>query len=272
METTALTPDACLQYADRCALLMKLNEAAGLQFGTEQFSFFLYSVVRMQVPEVIVELGTGLGISAFWMALGAQANKSGHVWTVDDFQWFARRPRRANEIASKLREADVVSLESPTAEQFYSSISRRFELDEYLTFVKGTIELNEAGHFDRYSFAGRPIDLLFSDFKHGPLQVMRILGHFLPRMAPSSSIFIHSASTSWSSYLLLEQICSHINAGRVPKSIQDLCTVDLQEVMRNRRIVLVHLTERRERKQNSAAWLKIEPVDVFPQPPTLMRK
>jgi Methyltransferase domain len=272
METNAPRQDDYLQYADPRALLIKLNEAAGLEFGTEDFSLFLYSLVRMQAPQVIVELGTGLGISAFWMALAAQTNKSGHVWTVDNFEWFDRNRKRANKIASKLREGDVVSLESPTAEEFYSCISQRFELGEYLTFVKGTIELEEAEHFDRYSFAGKPIDLLFSDFKHGAVSVMRLLGHFLPRMAPSSSMFIHSASTSWLSYLLLEQACSHLNAGRVPKSIQDFCTVDLQEVMRNRRIVLVHLTERKERKQNSAAWLKIEPVDVFPQPPAFMRK
>ena len=40
--------------------------------------------------------------------------------------------------------------------------------------------------------ATRPIDLLFSDFRHGPSDVLAVLDHFLPRMAPRSSIFIDS--------------------------------------------------------------------------------
>ena len=144
--------------------------------------------------------------------------------------------------------------------------------DPYLTFVRSRIDLNEVGHFTQYPFAGRPIDLLFSDFRHGGVSILEILGHFLPSMAPSSSIFIHSAPTFWPSYLLLEHLCSQLNAGKVPQLLQDLCSLDLSEFVRRRRIVLVHLTERKPRKQNSAAWLKIEPVDVLPYPRATMRE
>ena len=38
-----------------------------------------------------------------------------------------------------------------------------------------------------------------------------------------------------------------------------------------RRFTLMHLVERRARKQNSTAWIKVEPVDYVPHPMTLMK-
>lgn len=252
-------------------MLLHLTDAVDVGYGTEDFSLFLYSLVRMHAPETVVELGTALGVSAFWMALAAKRNQTGHVWTVDDFELFDRRKSLIEDVIAKLREANVISLESSTAEEYYSRLSRLFDLDSYLTFVKSKIALNEVGHFTHYPFAGKPIDLLFSDFEHGGVGILALLGHFLPCMAPSSSIFIHSAPTSWPSYLLLEQLSSQLNAGKVPKLLQDFCSVDLGEFVRHRRVVLVHLTECKDRNQNSAAWLKIEPVDVLPHPQSKMR-
>lgn len=256
---------------DERAKLLLLTDAVDTGFGTEDFSLFLYSLVRMHIPETVVELGTGFGMAAFWMALAAKRNKTGHVWTVDDFELFDRHKEMVERFTRRLREANVISLETSTAEEYFSRVSTLFGLDPYLTFVRSKIVLNEVGHFTEYPFAGRPVDLLFTDFQHGGLNILQILGHFLPQMAPASSIFIHSAPTAWSSYLLLEQLCSQLNAGKVPRLLQDFCGVDLGEIIRHRRIVLVHLTERKDRDQNSAAWLKIEPIDLVPHPQSRMR-
>ncbi len=252
-------------------MLLRLTDAVEVGFGTEDFSLFLHSVVRMHTPETVVELGTALGMSAFWIALALKMNQKGHLWAVDNFELFETKKSLVEETVVRLREADIISLETSTAEEYYSRISRLFELDQYLTFVRSQIALNEIGHFNNYPFAGKAIDLLFSDFEHGGLSIMALLGHFLPWMSPSSSIFIHSASTSWPSYLLLEQLVSQVNAGKTPQLLQDFCSVDLSEFVRRRRIVLVHLTECKDRNQNSAAWLKIEPVDVLPYPQSRMR-
>ncbi len=56
---------------DRAKLLL-LTDFIGTAFGTEDFCLFLYSLIKLQTPRVIVELGTGLGASAFWMALAAK--------------------------------------------------------------------------------------------------------------------------------------------------------------------------------------------------------
>ncbi len=132
------------------------------------------------------------------------------------------------------------------------------------------MDLADAHHFRGYPFANAPIDLLFSDFMHGPGDVLALLGHFLPRMAPASSILIDSASTLLPSYLLLEQLVAQLAQGHVPAALQERCPVDLGPVMKNRRVILVHLTEAKARDQNSTAWLKIEPVDLLPQPRTAM--
>ncbi|WP_213807389.1 class I SAM-dependent methyltransferase [Granulicella sp. dw_53] len=257
---------------DPRAIMLRFNDIAGLNFGTEDFSQLLYALVRMHKPECVVELGTGLGVSALWMALAAKENGVGHVWTVDDFGLFDDRSKVVARVLHGLSEAGIATFEKATAETFYTTLSDVLGLSSYVTFVKARIELTQARHFDQYSFAGTPIDVLFSDFRHGGAEILALLGHFLPRMAPASSIFIHSASTAWTSYLLLEQLVSQLNSGRIPQALQEFCSTDLASVLKNRRIVLVHLTERKDRSQNSAAWLKIEPIDVFPYPRSQMRR
>jgi len=257
---------------DERARLLLLSDVAGALFGTEEFSLFLYSLVRMHAPATIVELGTGLGASAFWMALGAKRNGVGHVWTVDDLNQLERYEGLLGKTIGRLKGVGFASITATTPAQYFREVSNLLELEKHLTFVNETIDLNERGHFDRYPFANHTIDLLFSDFKHGPDDVLAILGHFLPRMSPASSIFIDSAPTAWPSYLLLEQLVSLLNRGQIPAALQERSAVDLSPVIRNRRVALVHLTERnRQRAQNSTAWLKIEPIDLFPQPRTAMR-
>ena len=257
--------------ADQRAKLLLLTDVAGPAFGTEDLCLFLYSLVRMQRPKIIVELGTGLGVSAFWMALAARQNGGGHVWTIDNLKSFKENKMLLDNIISKLQETRFDSLNPATPQEYFHSIATILGVDSHLTFINATIDLNEPHDFERHPFAGDPVDLLFSDFLHGPQAILAILGHFLPLMSPASSIFIDSASTLWPSYLLLEQLVDQINQGRVPGVLQEHCPVDLSPVLKNRRIILVHLTERKARSQNSTSWLKLEPVDLLPQPRTQMR-
>jgi len=256
---------------DERAKLLVLADVAGMPFGTEDFCLFLYSLVRMHAPRTIVELGTGLGTSAFWMALAAKRNGVGHVWTVDDLELFTSYDSLLGQISTHLRKAQFPQLEASTPEQYFQEVAALLDLASYVTFVREKMNLDEVRHFDRYPFSNELIDLLFSDFRHGPEDILAILGHFLPRMSPASSIFIDSAPTAWTSYLLLEQLVSQLNQGQIPKALQDRCVVDLNPLMKNRRIMLVHLTEWKKREQNGTAWLKIEPIDLLPQPRTQMR-
>ncbi len=50
---------------DERAMLLLLTDAVETGFGTEDFSLFLYSLVRMHAPETVVELGTGTELLKF---------------------------------------------------------------------------------------------------------------------------------------------------------------------------------------------------------------
>lgn len=102
------------------------------RFGTESFCDFLYGLVRLERPKIVVELGTGLGRSAFRMAQAARENGVGHVWTVDDFRAFHESP--LDELS---RRRDELGLR------------------DWLTFVAQRIEdFHPPG----------PVDLLFADY------------------------------------------------------------------------------------------------------------
>ncbi len=206
---------------DPRADLLVLSDVAGLVFGTEDFCLFLYSLVRMHAPRTIVELGTGLGVSAFWMALAAKRNGVGRVFTVDDLTLFEKRATLVAELCAGLRQAGFPPFEARTPEQYFAEVSRTLGLGDHLTFLHRAMDLEDRRHFDGYPFAGAPIDLLFSDFCHGPAEVLSLLGHFLPRMSPASSILIDSAPTYWPSYLLLEQLVAQLARGQIPAALQE---------------------------------------------------
>jgi methyltransferase family protein len=250
--------------------LLRLTDFAGIAFGTEDFCLFLYSLIRMNAQRNIVELGSGLGISAFWMALAAKRNGVGHVWTVDDHTLFERRTI-LDEMANFLRTEGDASADIITGAQYFERMASFLGLREFVSFVKGSIDLKENKHFDRYPFGAEPIDLLFSDFRHKPDDILSILGQFLPRMSPASSIFFDSAPAYWPSYLLLECLTAQLNDGHMPQELQARSAVDLRPCMLNRKIRLVHLTKPKEQEQNGSSWLKLEPVDVMPHPRTRMR-
>ncbi len=258
-------------WSDKRSMLLQLTDVIGEAFGTEEFCLFLFSIVRMHAPKTIVELGTGLGTSAFWMALATKMNGVGHVWTVDDLSLSGGYTSILAKNEVRLGGTVWSTISGPTGMDCMVEIRRILEVEDQLTFVQERINLEDLHHFDAYPFQD-PVDLLFSDFNHDPLSILEILGHFLPRMAGASSVFIDGASTTWSSYLLLEDLIEQLNRGAVPALLQDRCTVDLGSVMKNRRIVLVHLTERKAGVQNSTAWLKIEPVDLQPHPVTSVRE
>ena len=51
-------------------------------YGKEKFCYLVYSLVKMQQPETILELGTGLGTTALMIAQALKENNKGKIYTV----------------------------------------------------------------------------------------------------------------------------------------------------------------------------------------------
>jgi predicted O-methyltransferase YrrM len=225
--------------------LKKYTDSIGSVYGTEDFSIYLYSLVKMLKPQTVVELGTGLGSVALWTALALEENKSGIIHTIDDGSEWDRLKTH-------------VGMATGVYEEQYSSYIKQLITKfnfEQINFINQKIDALQLGN----------IDILFSDFAHGPFDIIKLLGDYLPQMSDDSMIFFDSASTHYGSYHTLETIVNCFNSGKVPRVFKDL-GVDLSDKVNGCKFQLNHIVENKDRNQNSTACIRIMPVDIFPYP------
>lgn len=245
--------------------LLRIREEMGWLYGSEDLCVLLYSLVKRERPSIVVELGTGLGVSTAWMAAAMEENGHGRLHTYDNGSHFVSEPSR-----KFLRD-----LSEPLA-----SFSRQSEgLNGFDAFIHSLLEWVGVG--DRVVVRRQDIsmkavasdlalkegiDMVFSDFNHSPENIQSLLGALIPQMRETSSIFIDSASTHRLSYLALERIVDHLNQGRAPAGLSKELSQDeaerLQCRVRSSSFRLMHLIEATSRAQNSTAWLRIEPIDI----------
>lgn len=245
---------------DKYIKLLQFTKILGPPYGTEDSAMFLHSLVKMHRPRVILELGTGLGVCAFQMAMAAKENDYGHVYTVDNGSHWPG----TSELVQQ-HEIVPPGSDYPT---FLNTVAGWLDVKPFVTFINSTLppfpELDE------------PIDLIFSDFAHGAEDTLNLIAFYLPRLSVCSSIFIDSASTLRQTYDLLENLIPQLNAGTVPDALRQLIPDRgrdaFDDLVGKRRFTLMHLTEVKQRAQNSMAWIKIEPLDGGPFPVTSMRE
>lgn len=235
--------------------LKELTDRIGQEFGTEDFCLLIYALVKMQKPQVVVELGTGYGATAFWIAQAMKENGSGVVWTVDDgTMWPAEHAARSHNLTPEEW--------CPDQREYMSRMVERLGLGGHLKFLPGSMP----------PFPGieAKVDLLFSDFRHGPEIIIKLMAHFLPVMADCSSILIDSAPTLLSSRQLLQRLTDYFNRGRIPPFLEEMIDparrADAQRLVGRSKFTLTDLMERKDRAQSSTAWLTIVPDDLLPHP------
>jgi predicted O-methyltransferase YrrM len=252
MTSESIPPESA---AEAFGQLRAFSERIGPVYGTEDWAVFLYALVKMQAPLNVLELGTGLGVTALWVAQALKEIGAGKIWTIDNGQdWLEILGHSPELFTAGQRALDFAG--------YMADLIGQFGLENQLEFIGRAMP--------PYPAMEQKLDLLFSDFRHGPNDILAILGHFLPQMAASSSVFIDSASTSFPSYALLELLVPQLNAGKVPLMLLSVTPAEQQEALREQvrssRYTLMHMVERKARVQNSTAWLKIEPVDLRPYP------
>ncbi len=259
--------------------LLELRNRIGGIYGSEDIAMLLYCLIRRERPKNVVEIGAGLGVSAFWMAQAMKENGQGRIWTLDDASHW-QDPEELHKALAPLAGVapfdalDMAQLDYPL---YFNACTELLGLQDHLTFLEAHLDLTDEAGFteEKFPFLAEPIDFLFHDITRGPDDILDLLYLFLPRLSESASVFIDSASTSLTGYLVLERLVDQLNQSKVPRRFllgqSEPIRRQLCELVANRRFRLMHLIERKSRPQNSTAWLKIEPNDYLPHPPTLMK-
>lgn len=248
-------------------ILLSVRDQIGPAYGSEDLSILLYSLVRREKPAVVVELGTGLGVTTAWIAAALRENGDGYIHTIDNGSHFVENglQRSLSGLSGPLYPLARLS-ETGSYEQCMQWIFQEADLADVVKLEIGDIDFS-AGAVQRIA-DGRSIDMLFSDFNHSPATILQLLAAFLPHMSTTSTIYVDSASTYMPSYWMLEHAVGMLNAGKIPRAIlqgaseQDLASI--QALVRSSTFELTHLLERSASHQNSTAQLRIRPADVFP--------
>ena len=238
--------------------LKQFTDRVGPVYGTEDWCMFLYALAKMHAPLNVLELGFGTGACALWLAQALRENGRGQVVSIDDGRDWPK------VLAGN---ADVFAPEEqiPVFTDYVSYLRTRFGLADQLSVLSLSMP--------PLPKVSQPIDMLFSDFMHGPNDILMVLGNYLGHMSPESSIFIDSASTSFPSFAMLELLMPILNRGQLPQMLaEQVPAAQLEatlQLVRNSRFDLIHMTERKRRAQNSTAWIKVQPIDLRPYPRTV---
>jgi predicted O-methyltransferase YrrM len=253
--------------------LMELRNKIGPNYGSEDLCILLYSIVKREKPAVVVELGTGLGVTTAWIAAAMKENGFGKIYSVDNGEHYSPADKPWWKVQFRNRLEPLVAI--PQYDRFIDAVFEHAKVAEYVKFIHGDIDLENLDWLsntmkaDTPDGAVPPVDILFADYNHSPTNTAKILASFLPRMTPVASVFIDSASTHYPSYLMLERIVHLFEQGRVPVQmldhLKDAAARDkLKDVVSSSIFKLMHMVEKQNRAQNSTAWLRIEPTSLLP--------
>ena len=274
-------PDKRSKIHDVGALtaLIEMANRVGYVYGSEDISMLFYSLIRRERPKNIVEFGSGLGVTALWMAQAVKENGSGRVWTIDDgSDW--QDLTKFRKAISPLVEISPFDCLDPAGLDYASYMDNIIEvlgLGGQLTFLNEQVDMKKEDFVEekKYPFMDEPIDFVFLDINRTPNEIINSLYFLLPYTAEAASVFMDSASTSLASYLFLERLVDQLNRSKIPrrflKGKSDERRRLLIDIVSQRQFTLIHLIDRVKREQNSTAWLKIEPNDFVPHPQAMMK-
>lgn len=149
--------------------LKSYTDEAGLIYGTEDSSVFLYSMVKMLKPQRVLELGTGMGVVTCWVTKAMNENGIGVIRTFDnESNW-----------------ADVQKYHP-----FYEDISYLDHIDRLIQ----TFRIHHVEFYVRdvdYSSDGT-IDFLICNFNTSPDIVEKVFTSYLPLMTENSTIIYYN--------------------------------------------------------------------------------
>ena len=229
------------------------------EYGTEHFSLLLYSLIRMQRPNNIVELGAGYGTASILMGQALKDNEKGKIWCIDNqHDWPTLRSR-----------LEIIGENFNSYDDYFAYLINKFGLNNHMEYQNFDVDFKSQ---NKFFSTKEPIDILFSDAEGSDAEgIIKTLSFYLPKMSKYSDIFIDRASTIHHSLMTLESIVNCLQLGKIPQvfleSKSDDETDKFFNFVKRSKFTLINLAESPEKKvnqeQNSTAWLKIEPLNVF---------
>lgn len=213
----------------------------GKTYFTEDFSLYFYSLIRMTNPNLVVELGTGLGTTSFLAAQACKENNNGKVITFDNFsQW----------------------VEEHDPEKWIKDHIEKFDLQDRLFFIKA-----EGLDIHNNLKEVKEINIFFNDINCEPVNFLKIMGWMLPRVNKEAYLFIDGGATYWPSYCIIEMTLEKLNAGKIPKTLYEFIEnpEDYEKILKRFTFSNIYLKKFRNngRNQNSVAMIKIQECDIL---------
>lgn len=201
-------------------------------YYTEDFSYYMYGLVKMTKPKVFVELGTGYGVTAFAVATAMKENGFGEVITLDDGS--------QNDIS------------------YFSYINNKineFGFDN-VKFVNKTLD----GKLDSINeFNVNDVGIVFNDINCHYNTLPVILAWLLPRKADECYLIIDRLASIPEFYEATRSFVNDLNSNKTPKRLLELTENKdkLIEAIKQTRFSLSHVRKVGS-KQDSFAVLKME--------------
>lgn len=236
---------------EKLAKIKQYTDRIGEIYGTEDFSVYLYSIIKMTKSKKIVELGSGLFTTTLWAALALEENKFGTIHTIDNGAEWNRMSTLSDSIPAYYKK---------DYSEFAQNIIKDFRFDNYIKFYYDDIDRFNADN----------IDIIFSDYSHGVFAIFSLIAKYLHAMNDNSYIFIDSASTYYPSFNALNVLIETLNKKKIPISLAELIDPNVYEKfihkVNNSKFEITHIIENKNRNQNSVTQIKIMPDDIMPQP------
>lgn len=236
---------------DKLVKIKQYTDKIGNVYGTEDFSVYLYSIVKMTQSKNVIELGSGLFTTTLWAALALEENGSGVIHTVDNGAEWNRMSSLIGTIPLQYKS---------DYSEFAQGLISEFKFEDRIKFYNKNIDDFECDN----------IDVLFSDYSHGVYSIFSLIAKYLHKMNDNSYIFIDSASSYYPSFTTLNVLIEYLNKKRVPSSLREIIHPDAIDKFVQRvnssKFEITHIIENKNRNQNSVAQIKIIPDDIMPQP------
>jgi hypothetical protein len=213
----------------------------GKAYWTEGFSFYLYGLIKMIKPKMVVEFGTGYGTTCFLAAQACKENNFGKVISIDDGSDWNENCKYQDFLSEKISEY---------------RLSNFLNIENYKINFNNLASLN---HLDE-------VNIVFNDIDCSPYCFFAILKWLIPRTKTASYFIIDRGATYWPNYCAMELSIEQLNSGKIPKVLYDIIDnkPQFQELIKRFKFSTQYVlkTVNQGSDQDSFAVLKIEDYNI----------